>query len=412
MSKIINYKRLPGWLTRLHNSFPGDTFIVVMLKQKKLDSLLKFIKSTPTLIITIVVASGSIIVPRVSADQFDAQITALQQANAVKQEAKSQLGSEAASLSDAMYKLQVQIDALQGQINTNKAKMDDLQYQITAAEAELAKQKVILGESIKAMYLEGQISTLEMLASSKDLSEFVDKQQYRTAVQAKIKTSVDSITELKVQLKEQKLKVEQTLKDLEILQARIDIQRSEQARLLSLNQSEQNALNAQIRQNSQAVAGLRAEQAAANARLFNGANIVLGTACDTANGDTYPSPWCSSYQDSMFDSWGMYNRECVSYTAWRVAESGRYMPPWGWQGLGNANQWDDNAIRQGIPVDSSPRAGDVAIKNSMPYGHAMYVESVNSNGTINISQYNYSLDGRFSLAYNVPANGLLFIHFP
>ncbi len=412
MSKIINYKRLPGWHTRLHNSFPGATFIVVMLKQKKLNSLLKFIKSTPTLIITIVVASGSIIAPRVSADQFDAQITALQQANAVKQEAKSQLGSEAASLSDAMYKLQVQIDALQSQINTNKAKMDDLQNQIIAAETELAKQKVILGESIKAMYLEGQISTLEMLASSKDLSDFVDKQQYRNAVQAKIKTSVDNITELKIQLKEQKLKVEQTLNDLQILQARIDTQRAEQARLLSLNQSEQNALNVQIRQNSQAVAGLRAEQAAANARLFNGANIVLGTACDTAHGDTYPSPWCSSYQDSMFDSWGMYNRECVSYTAWRVSESGRYMPSWGWLGLGKANQGDDNAIRQGIPVDNSPRAGDVAIKNSMPYGHAMYVESVNSNGSINISQYNYSLDGRFSLAYNVSASGLLFIHFP
>ena len=412
MSKNTTSKRFPGWFTRLHNSFPGATFIVVMLKQKKLNRLLKIIKSTPTLIITIVVASGSIIVPRVSADQFDAQITALQQANAVKQEAKSQLGSEAASLSDAMYKLQVQINALQSQIDANKAKMDDLQNQITAAETELAKQKVILGESIKAMYLEGQISTLEMLASSKDLSEFVDKQQYRTAVQAKIKASVDKITELKIQLKEQKLKVEQTLNDLQILQARVDTQRAEQARLLSLNQSEQNALNLQIRQNSQAVAALRAEQAAANARLFNGANIVLGTACDTAHGDTYPSPWCSSYQDSMFDSWGMYNRECVSYTAWRVSESGRYMPSWGWLGLGNANQWDDNAIRQGIPVDSSPRAGDVAIKNSMPYGHAMYVESVNSNGSINISQYNYSLDGRFSLAYNVSASGLLFIHFP
>ena len=412
MSKNTTSKRFPGWFTRLHNSFPGATFIVVMLKQKKLNRLLKIINSTPTLIITIVVASGSIIVPRVSADQFDAQITALQQANAVKQEAKSQLGSEAASLSDAMYKLQVQINALQSQIDANKAKMDDLQNQITAAETELAKQKVILGESIKAMYLEGQISTLEMLASSKDLSEFVDKQQYRTAVQAKIKASVDKITELKIQLKEQKLKVEQTLNDLQILQARVDTQRAEQARLLSLNQSEQNALNLQIRQNSQAVAALRAEQAAANARLFNGANIVLGTACDTAHGDTYPSPWCSSYQDSMFDSWGMYNRECVSYTAWRVSESGRYMPSWGWLGLGNANQWDDNAIRQGIPVDSSPRAGDVAIKNSMPYGHAMYVESVNSNGSINISQYNYSLDGRFSLAYNVSASGLLFIHFP
>lgn len=234
MSKIINYKRFPGWFTRLHNSLPSATFIVVMLKQKKLNRLLKIIKSTPTLIITIVVASGSIIAPRVSADQFDAQITALQQANAVKQEAKSQLGSEAASLSDAMYKLQVQIDALQSQIDANRAKMDDLQNQIIAAETELAKQKVILGESIKAMYLEGQISTLEMLASSKDLSEFVDKQQYRTAVQAKIKASVDKITELKIQLKEQKLKVEQTLNDLQVLQARVDTQRAEQARLCRL----------------------------------------------------------------------------------------------------------------------------------------------------------------------------------
>ncbi len=111
----------------------------------------------------------------------------------------------------------------------------------------------------------------------------------------------------------------------------------------------------------------------------------------------------------MIDSWGMFNRECVSYTAWKVAESGRYMPYWG--GIGNANQWDDNARAYGIPADGSPRAGDVAIKNSQPYGHAMYVEGVNSNGTINISQYNASLDGRFSRVYNMSPGGLVFIHF-
>jgi surface antigen len=104
----------------------------------------------------------------------------------------------------------------------------------------------------------------------------------------------------------------------------------------------------------------------------------------------------------------MYNRECVSYTAFRVAASGRYMPFWG--GVGNANQWDDNARAIGIPVDSNPRAGDVAIKNSMPYGHAMYVESVNGNGTINISQYNAALDGRYS-TNTISPSGLVFIHF-
>ena len=35
------------------------------------------------------------------------------------------------------------------------------------------------------------------------------------------------------------------------------------------------------------------------------------------------------------------------------------MPRWGNQSRGNANQWDDNARREGIPVDTDPRPGDV-----------------------------------------------------
>jgi surface antigen len=101
----------------------------------------------------------------------------------------------------------------------------------------------------------------------------------------------------------------------------------------------------------------------------------------------------------------MYNRECVSYTAFRVAASGRYVP-WG---LGNANQWDDNARARGIPVDSNPRPGDVAISNAGAFGHAMYVESV-SGGTIFVSQYNAALDGRYSTK-TISAAGLVFIHF-
>ena len=69
-----------------------------------------------------------------------------------------------------------------------------------------------------------------------------------------------------------------------------------------------------------------------------------------------------------------------------------------------------DARAAGIPVDSNPQPGDVAISNSGFYGHAMYVESVNSNGTINISQYNAALDGRYSTNTISPA-GLYFIHF-
>ena len=85
------------------------------------------------------------------------------------------------------------------------------------------------------------------------------------------------------------------------------------------------------------------------------------------------------------------------------------MPYWG--GRGNANQWDDNARSAGIPVDSTPRPGSVAVSNSGYYGHVMWVESVNPNGTINVSQYNWGLDGRYSEAYNLSPAGLVFIHF-
>ena len=105
----------------------------------------------------------------------------------------------------------------------------------------------------------------------------------------------------------------------------------------------------------------------------------------------------------------MYNRECVSYAAFKVAQSGRNMPYWG--GQGNAYQWDGNARSEGIPVDSSPRAGDVAISHAGGLGHAMYVESVNANGTINISQYNVDWSGTYSTNTITPG-GLYFIHFP
>lgn len=126
------------------------------------------------------------------------------------------------------------------------------------------------------------------------------------------------------------------------------------------------------------------------------------------DGNLYP------YADVAFpneesDPWGMYKRQCVSYTAWKVSASGRNMPYWG--GVGNANQWPDDARNAGIPVDGNPQVGDVAIQYIGVAGHAMYVEAVNGDGTIEISQYNGDYNGNYSTA-TVSASGLSFIHFP
>lgn len=349
-----------------------------------------------------VFAIGGVVVPMVRADQFDEQIKQIQSDSSNKQAAVDQLQAQAESYQDAINKLQQQIVAIQAQIKANEAKRDDLQNQINVAEAELAKQKKLLGENIKTMYVEGEISTLEMLASSKDLSEFLDKQQYRTAVQDKIKTTLDKINALKVQLKDQKLQVEQLLANQQDMNNQLGANQAEQNRLLTMNVDQQNSYNAQIKNNSAQIAALRAQQAAANRKLGGSAE-----AGDPGHGG-YPNYLYAAAQDSLVDPWGMYNRECVSYAAWKVYQTYGHMPYWG--GHGNANQWPASAQADGIPTGSTPRAQSVAISMAGYYGHAMWVEQVYSNGYIRVSQMNYDLAGHYS-EMTINGAGLTYIYF-
>ena len=70
---------------------------------------------------------------------------------------------------------------------------------------------------------------------------------------------------------------------------------------------------------------------------------------------------------------------------------------WGWlkrPDLGfikaNASQWDDIARAHGLLVDRTPAAGAIFQTDAGWYGHVGYVESVNADGSINISERNYS----------------------
>lgn len=56
--------------------------------------------------------------------------------------------------------------------------------------------------------------------------------------------------------------------------------------------------------------------------------------------------------------------------------------------LGNANTWYSRAAAAGMAVGSEPRAGAVGTTTRGALGHVVYVESVNADGSINISEMN------------------------
>jgi peptidoglycan DL-endopeptidase CwlO len=354
-----------------------------------------------TLLVGTLLAGATIIGGTVKADQFDAQINALKEQNNGLQVQSNALAATASTYQQAIDVLAAQINSLQANIVNTQNQIDDLQKQIDQAQAELEQQKQVLGENIKTMYLEGDISTLEILASSKDLSDFVNKQEYRNSVSDKIKSSVDKINALKAELTKQQREQQGLLADLQTQQTQLQAQESQQAQLLSYTEAQKASYDQQINSNNSQISTLRAQQAALNRKLGG-----VPSAGDPGHGG-YPAVWNNAGQDSMIDSWGMYNRECVSYTAWKVFQTYGYMPYWG--GTGNANQWPGDAQRAGIAIGTVPKVHSVAIWNVGAFGHAMWVEAVSGN-TIYVSQYNYDYNGHYS-EMSISASGLTFIYF-
>lgn len=57
---------------------------------------------------------------------------------------------------------------------------------------------------------------------------------------------------------------------------------------------------------------------------------------------------------------------------------------------GNANNWASAAAAAGYTVNNTPEAGAILQSSEGPFGHVAYVESVNDDGSITVSEMNYN----------------------
>ena len=85
--------------------------------------------------------------------------------------------------------------------------------------------------------------------------------------------------------------------------------------------------------------------------------------------------------DTLVDPWTYYNRECVSFVAWRLSSHNGYTMP----NAGSASNWGSWADSHQIPRNSTPAPGAVAW---YPSGHVAWVQAVSPDGSIAIEQYN------------------------
>ncbi len=345
--------------------------------------------------------------PSVYADEFDDKIAAIQREIDGYTKESGKLAEQANTLKNQLRILGNQKATIQAQIDQSQAKLDKLRHDITQNENKIAKNQDVLGDTLANMYIDDKISPLEMLASSKSIGDYIDKQEYRAAMRDTLVSTISETKKLKAELEKQRTAVEQVIADQQdqksalvakenersALLAETRGKEAEYARLTSAGQSQQQKLR---QQQQEAIA-------AALRQAGGGGNAVAG---DPSKGG-YPAKWANAPINTYVDDWGMYSRQCVSYTAWKVYQKNGYMPYWG--GRGNAYEWPGNADAAGIPRGSKPKAGSVGVLYGGPWGHVVWVDSVNSDGTINISQYNEvnamaPYEGMYSERKNVPPN--------
>lgn len=382
-------------IKRLSQSIPFSTRIVLAL-----------------LSVLIVISIPMQLSSRVSADQYDDQINALQQELDAAEARASELQAQADTYRTAIARLQSQIDIIQAQINVSQAEFDKLTAQIADTEKKITDNKDALGKTIADIYVDDDITPLEMLASSNSISDFIDKQEYRSSIQSELTATINEIKDLKTKLEKQKADVQVVMDKQKAEQDNLASTRQLQQNLLDRTNGEESLYQQLASQKRQSIEQVRAEQqlyfASLAAKSGGGYSLLDGD----PNKGGYPSYLANSYQDSIVDPWGMYNRECVSYTAWKVHQAYGNMPYWG--GIGNAWEWafsgwastdywnygsqvdvgyadktwhTANAESYGIPYGSEPKAGSVAVSNGQ-YGHVAWVEAVMGD-QIKISQYNW-----------------------
>ncbi|WP_230673916.1 CHAP domain-containing protein [Rathayibacter sp. Leaf248] len=134
-------------------------------------------------------------------------------------------------------------------------------------------------------------------------------------------------------------------------------------------------------------------------------------------GDDYP------WRDQLTDDQGgglsplrYYYRECVDFVAWRLnRDQGSTGAPWKWTwgnmtpGGGSAYAWAGQWASHGWQTSTTPVPGSVAWFTG---NHVAYVQSVNSDGTVSLEEYNWGNDHSYHTR-TIPASSVpLFLYPP
>lgn len=141
--------------------------------------------------------------------------------------------------------------------------------------------------------------------------------------------------------------------------------------------------------------------------IYPGQRLKVSGSSSTSGGSTSSG---TSYKTPVFNHSNLYDwGQCTWHVFNRRAQIGKGISTYWW----NANNWDNAAPQDGYTVDRKPTVGSILQTDAGYYGHVAFVERVNSDGSVYVSEMNYSAAPGVKTFRTVPASQVAnhkFIH--
>ena len=398
-----------------------------------------------TVLVTGTVLSLGALAPSVNAQDYDSQIETVNSSIANINEKKSAVNSTIDSLAKELSDVQTKIDATQAKKAEVQEAIETLKAEIAKLEKVIAERNSRLEEQARSVQTNGARSYLDFLLNAESLSDAVSRigvvmdlmsaNRELMQQQAEDKKQVES----KEEAQQEKLAEQEAAeKELASLQTELNDTFSKNKVLLAnLSQEElaeiakRDGLVAEKEAFQKRLAEEKAKAEAEAARIAEASRQALAAQASqsqtTATQTSYEAPAAASTASTSTASTssststpaapaqtssytytagggfpavdpsfraslnGGYFGQCTYYVFNRMAQVGT---PIGHSMMGNAAEWPAYARSYGYSVSNSPSAGSAIVFQQglagadPTYGHVAFVEAVNADGSLYISEMN------------------------
>ncbi|MDO5481245.1 MAG: hypothetical protein Q4F60_02790 [Candidatus Saccharibacteria bacterium] len=335
---------------------------------------------------------------------------AAQKALSEATEAEEAANKNVDTLEEKIKQLEANIRTMEASIEANEEIKQSLAEKIVETQKVLEEQQNALAELLVEIHFEKEVDPITLLAGSNSLSDFAEKQARSDTLKEQITTSAEQVRETKESLEAKKTQVQILIEDQESQKATIETDKAEQAELKKKYEDDADGYAAAAEEAKKTMI----EEMAKQTVRYNSGGIVVASGTNSYGYKARcPQDNWRYVPINYFDSWGYYLCECTSYAAFKANER------WGVSvsGWGDAKYWGGGALMRGYRVDGVPAKHTVGVQTGGTWGHVVWVEAVNGDGTVDISEYNNSTSSvsgspaDFGYRSHVPVGSYYYIHF-